>query len=110
MAVEEYILEKMNFAKHERPTAPRTRPARRFDEAETVASLTRTRFVYIIDFSEPSNRLPAELESRGEDLEAGRTAAPILPSIGQMDRFEESLYWLVSAATLICLLFMIVSA
>jgi hypothetical protein len=110
MAVEEYILEKMNFAKQERPTTLVTRSAPRFDEAEIISRLSRTRFVYIIDFSEPSNRLPVEPESRFENLEAGRVAAPTLPSIGQMDRFEESLYWLLSAATLIYLLFMIVTA
>jgi hypothetical protein len=110
MAVEEYILEKTNFAKQKRPTTLVTRSAPRFDEAEIVSRLSRTRFVYIIDFSQASNRLPVEAESRFQDLEAGRAAAPTLPSIGQMDRFEESLYWLLSAATLIYLLFMIVTA
>jgi hypothetical protein len=110
MAVEEYILEKTNFAKQERPTTLVTRSAPRFDEAEIVSRFSRSRFVYIIDFSQPSNRLPVEPESRFEEPEAGRAAAPTLPSIGQMDRFEASLYWLLSAATLIYLLFMIVTA
>ena len=107
MAVEEYILEKMNLPKQERPTALVTRSAPRFDEAETISSLSRTRSVYVINFFEPRNRLPAELESRLED---GQAAVSTLPSIGRMDRFEESLYWLLSAATLIYLLFVIVTA
>jgi hypothetical protein len=114
MVVEENIQEKMNFGKQEIPTAPVTRFAPHFDEAETISSLYQTRPVYIIDFFETRNRLRAELEDRGEEFEfspkVGQAAAPPLPSIGQMDRFEESLYWLVSAATLIYLLFMIVTS
>jgi hypothetical protein len=114
MAVEECIQNKTNIAEKETPNAPVTLPAVRFDEAETISSLSPTRSVYIIDFFETRNRLPAELEDRPEELETnlrtGQAAAPPLPSIGQMDRFEESLYWLVSAATLIYLLFMIVTS
>jgi len=114
MVVQEYSQEKMNFAKQEIPTAPVTRSAPRFDEAETISGLTRTRSVPIIDFLEARNRLPAELESRSEEFEinlkAGQAAAPPLPSIGRMDRFEESLYWFISAATLIYLLFVIVTS
>jgi hypothetical protein len=112
MVVEEYIQENTNIAEQEPPTAPVTRTTPGFDEVET-SSLSRTRSVYIIDVFETRNRLPAELEDRREefesDLKAGQVVAPPLPSIGQMDRFEESLYWLVSAATLIYLLFVIVT-
>lgn len=114
MVVEEYIQEKTNIAKQEIPTAPVTRSGPRFDEAETISSLSSTRSVYIIDFFQTRNRMAAELEDRREELEtdlkAGQAADPPLPSIGQMDRFEESLYWLISAATLIYLLFVIVTA
>jgi len=114
MVVEEHIEEKMNFAEQEMPTATVTRSASLFDEGETISSLSRTRSVYIIDFFEERNRLPAEVEVRSEEfatnLQAAQAAAQPLPSIGRMDRFEESLYWLISAATLIYLLFIIVTA
>jgi hypothetical protein len=113
MIVEEYNQEKMNFAEQEMPTAPVTRSAPHFNETEATSGLSRTRSVYIIDFFEANNRQRAELEGRREDFEtnlAGRAAAPQLPSIGRMDRFEESLYWLISAATLIYLLFVVVTS
>jgi hypothetical protein len=113
MVVEEHIQEKMNFAEQEMPTRPVTRSASLFDEGEIISGLSRIRSVYIIDFFEERNRLPAVIEARSEGFEANlkatRAAAPPLPSIGQMDRFEESLYWLISAATLIYLLFVIVT-
>jgi hypothetical protein len=114
MVVEEHIQEKMNFAEQEMPSRSVTRSASLFDEGETVSSLSRIRSVYIIDFFAERNRLPAEIEARSEEFEthlkAAQAAAPPLPSIGQMDRFEESLYWLISAATLIYLLFVIVTS
>jgi hypothetical protein len=113
MVVEENIQGKMNFAEQEMPTRPVTRSASLFDEGETISGLSRIRSVYIIDFFAERNRLPAVIEaSEGfeTNLKATRAAAPPLPSIGQMDRFEESLYWLISAATLIYLLFVIVTS
>jgi hypothetical protein len=114
MIVEENIQGKINFAKQKMPTIPVNRSAPHFDEVETISRLRQTRPVYIIDFFETRNQLREELGLRGEEFEiiqkVGQAAAPALPSIGQMDRFEESLYWLVSAATLIYLLFMIVTS
>jgi hypothetical protein len=113
MVVEEHIQGKINFAEQEMPTAVITRSASLFDK-ETISSLSLTRSVYVIDFFKERNRLPAELEIRSEEFEANlkaaQAAAPPLPSVGQMDRFEESLYWLISAATLIYLLFVIVTS
>jgi hypothetical protein len=113
MVVEEHIQGKINFAEQEMPTAVVTRSASLFDK-DTISSLSLTRSVYVFDFFAERNRLPAELELRSEEFEtnqrAAQPAAPPLPSVGQMDRFEESLYWLISAATLIYFLFVIVTS
>ena len=64
---------------------------------------------YVIDFFEARDRLPAGFEGRSKAFEINRKSGKVVvsryPSIGRMNRLEESLYWFLSAATLIYLLF-----
>jgi hypothetical protein len=114
MIVEEYIQEKMSFAQQELAAAPAAWCAPLFDGAEPISSLTRTQTECVIDFFEAGNRLPAGLEASSEEFGLNRKASKILarqlPSLGRIDRLEESLYWFISAATLIYLLFEIVTS
>jgi hypothetical protein len=98
MIVEEHIQEKMNFAEQEMLTAPVTRSAPLFDEGETTSSLSRARCVYIIDFFEERNRLPAEVEVRSEEFEANLNAARAVVSrraIDKINHYGDRLYRVV---------------
>ena len=66
----------------------------------------------VIDFFEARDRLPAGFEGRRKAFEINRKSGKVVASrhasIGRMDRLEESLYWFLSTATLIYLLFELV--
>ena len=72
-----------------------------------LSTVIRAPSACAIDFFEERNRLSAGFEASSEEFEisrkAGNVAARRIPSVGRFDRFEESLYWLLSAATLIYL-------
>jgi hypothetical protein len=109
MVMQKYIQRDTNFPQRESPVASAARFAPRIDEPKTISSLTRTQSASVIDFFEARDRLPAGFEGRSKAFEINRKSGKVVvsryPSIGRMDRFEESLYWFLSAATLIFLLF-----
>jgi hypothetical protein len=78
---EKYSEQEMEFIQRELPTAPGVRVAPCDDEAATLSRATRA---------------------------AGKVGFNRLRSIERVGRLEESLYWLLSAATLIYLLFGII--
>jgi hypothetical protein len=113
MKTENDIPQETKFAQRKSPAAFGASPGPRIDEAVTLSPVTRASSVSMIDFFEACDRLPAGFGESSKEFEinrlGGRIAARQLPSIGRMDRLEESLYWFLSAATLSYLLFEIVT-
>ena len=97
----------MKFTEQELQAAPPPRSTPGTDEAATLSKVIRAPSECVIDFFEARDRLPAGFEVRSNEFEikrkAGYVAARRIPSIGRIDRLEESLYWLLSGATLIYL-------
>lgn len=58
----------------------------------------------VIDFFETRDRLSAEFAETRTGFEVKRKVRKVgarrIPSVGRIDRLEESFYWLLSAATL----------
>jgi hypothetical protein len=79
------------------PSAPR------IDEVTTPSQVTLAPSMCVIDSFEAPNPLPAGFKECRKKIEIDRKASRPLSS-RRVDRFEESLYWLLSAATLIYLL------
>jgi hypothetical protein len=79
-----------------------------FDEATTPLEVTRTPAACVIDFFEARDQLTTGLEKSSQPLAINRKAGKVsihrLPSIERADRFEESVYWVLSAAMLVYLL------
>jgi hypothetical protein len=103
----------MNFAQLELPTAPVTQAATSIEVSESASRLTRTDPEYYIDFFQAPNPLTLGFEESSEDLEMSRESdsavASLLPTLGRIDRLEESIYWFLSAATVIYLLSVILT-
>jgi hypothetical protein len=82
------------------------------DEATTLLEVTRSPSECVIDFFEARDRLTTGLEESNKSFEinrkAGKVAIHRLPSIERVDRFEESVYWVLSAAMLVYLLFAVI--
>ena len=102
----------MEFTQREWQAAPAPRSAPGIDEAATLSTVIRASSASVIDFFEARDRLSAGFEASSEEFEikrkAGNVAARRIPSVGRFDRLEESLYWLLSAATLIYLVLEII--
>jgi hypothetical protein len=102
----------MEFRQRELPAEPAARSAPGIDEAAALSTVIRAPSVCVIDFFEAHHRLPAGFEVSSKELEmkrkAGNVAARRIPSIGRIDRLEESLYWLLSAPTLVYLILAII--
>lgn len=97
----------MKFTQRELETAPGTPPAPRIDTDATISSASRARSACVADFLDAPDRLPAGFEECNKEVEINRKAgkaAHRLPSADWVDRLEESLYSLLSAATLVYLL------
>jgi hypothetical protein len=111
METEEYIEQEINFTDRESLAAPGA--AARLDETTYPSRVFRTPSACLIDFFEASNRVPAGLQDVSKEFDinqkASRGAARQLPSVRRSDYLEDSLYWLFSAATLVYLLFAIIS-
>lgn len=102
----------MEFTQREWQAAPDPRSAPGVDEAAALSTVSRAPSACVIDFLEARDRLSAGFEASREEFEinrkAGNVAARRIPSVGRFDRLEESLYWLLSAATLIYLVLEII--
>jgi hypothetical protein len=74
----------------------------KFTQQKLTAAIPTTS-ACVIDFLKARDRLSAEFEGTSKELEitwkARKVAACRMPSV-QVDRLEDSLYWLLSAATL----------
>ena len=101
----------MKFTQRELQAAPGARSAPGIDEAATLLTVIRPS-AHVINFLEARDRLMAGFEVSSKEFaikrKAGNVAARRIPSIGRIDRLEESLYWLLSAATLVYLIFGII--
>ncbi|MEY2607099.1 MAG: hypothetical protein QOH31_4939 [Verrucomicrobiota bacterium] len=73
----------------------------KFTQQKLTAAIPTTS-ACIIDFLNARDRLSAEFEGTSKELEitwkARKVAARRMPSV-RVDRLEDSLYWLLSAAT-----------
>jgi hypothetical protein len=97
----------MKFTQRELQAPPAARPAPGIDDATTPSKVIRAPSACVIDFFEPRDRLPAGFEESSNGFEIKRMASKVtnrrISSIGRIDRIEESLYWLLSAATIVYL-------
>ena len=113
METPDYLQEEMKFAQRELPAAPGATPPPRTNEATTPSKLIRAPVARLIDLFEGGDRLPGGFEGSSQEFEVNRSAkeaaARRLTAVARMDRFEESAYWLLSAATLVYLLLGIIS-
>ena len=82
--------------------------APRIDEVTTPSQVTLAPSMCVIDSFEAPNPLPAGFKECRKKVEKDRKASRPLSS-RRVDRLEESLYWLVSAAMLVCLLLGVIS-
>ena len=78
----------------------------KFTEQRLPAAPT-TSLACVIDFLKARGRLSAEFEATSNEFQierrTGKVGARRLPSVGWIDRLEDSLYWLLSTATLLYL-------
>jgi hypothetical protein len=103
----------MRFTPRELQVAPGAPPAPRIDEATTALEVTHAPSACALGFFEALDRLPPGFEEGSIEFEinkARKVAAHRLHSAQRVNRLEESLYWLLSAATLVYLLFRIIGA
>jgi hypothetical protein len=107
------IQEEMNLTQKELPAARGAQPVPRIREATTWLKLTRAPSGYAVDFLEARDRLPVGIEGTSQEFEMNRiakeAAAHRLLAVTRMDRLEESIYWLLAAATIVYLLLGIIS-
>jgi hypothetical protein len=82
------------------------------EETTKLLEATSPPSVCIIDFFEARDRLKPGLDERGQNSrtkEKSQKLAPHrIPSIKRVDRFEESIYWVLSAVMLVYLLLEII--
>ena len=102
----------VEFTQREWQAAPAPLSAPGIDEAAVLSTVSRAPSACVIDFFEARDRLSAGFEASSEEFEikrkTGNVAARRISLVGRFDRLEESLYWLLSAATLIYLVLEII--
>jgi hypothetical protein len=112
MFIQKYIRQVRKFSRRESQAESAAQSATYINETIEMSNLTRVQSACVIDFVEAHDWLLAGFEqsSRAFDINrmAEKVSASRLPSIGRIDRFEDLLYWFLSAATLSYLLFGIV--
>jgi hypothetical protein len=112
MGTQKYIQQEMKFTQRVLEAGPGAPPAPRIDGATTLSNVTCAPSVCVIDFFDARDRLRAGFEESSKEFEINRKASKVaahrLPSAERVDRVEELLYWLLSAATLVYLLLCIV--
>ncbi len=98
----------MKFTQRELQVASGAPSAPRIDDGTTPLKTTRVPSACVIDFFDGRDRLPARFEDSSKEFEINRRANKVVahrpPSVEPVDRLEESVYWLLSAATLVYLL------
>jgi hypothetical protein len=97
----------MKFTQRELQVASGDPAAPRIDDATTLLKLTGVPTACVIDFFEARDRLRAGFEVSSKEFEVNWRASKVanrLPSVERVDRLEELIYWLLSAATLVYLL------
>jgi hypothetical protein len=114
MVLQKKIPQDTNFAQSGRPVAPAARSTLLIDQTEPFLSRTWAQSAAVIDLLGAGDRSPAGFEGSSKathlNRKNGQMAVSRLPSTGRIDRLEESIYWFLSAATLIYLLFEIISS
>ena len=96
----------MNFTQRELQVASGDPAAPGIDDATILLEVTGAPSARVIDFFEARDRLRAEFEVSSKELQVNwraRKVANRLPSVERVDRLEESIYWLLAAATLVYL-------
>jgi hypothetical protein len=82
------------------------------EETTKLSEATSPPSLCVIDFFEARDRLKLGLDERAQNLRTkGKAQKPALhriPSIKRVDRFEESIYWVLSAVMLVYLLLEII--
>jgi hypothetical protein len=109
------IQEPMKLKLRELPSLPPAPAMQRMDDASAFSKvLTRAPSGCVIDFFAARDWLQTGFAEGGPRIEIHQKpdelAAQRLPSVERVDRLEESLYWLLSAATLIYFLFGIIGS
>jgi hypothetical protein len=108
-----YIQQEMKFTLRKLPAEPGAPSAPCLDEETKLSPVTHVPFVCAINFFEERGGLPAGLEKSRQEFATNRVAPKVaarrLHSSRRIDRLEESLYWLLSAATLVYLLLGIIA-
>jgi hypothetical protein len=102
-----YVQQEMKFTERDLETPPSAPPAPRIDKDTTILNASSARCACIIDFLDAGDRLPPGFEECSKKDEINRKASKAahrLPSAHSVNRLEESLYSLLSAATLVYLL------
>jgi hypothetical protein len=113
MVTQKYIRQNRKLAGQESPAESAARSATQINETIEISNLNRVQSECVIDSLEAHDRPLAGFEESSKTFEiygsAGKVSASLLPSVRRIDPFEESLYWLLSAAVLSYLLFVIIS-
>ena len=97
----------MKFTQRELQVASGDPAAPGIDDATTLLKVTGARSACVIDFFEARDRLGVGFEVSSKDFEVNWRPGKVanrLPTVERVDRLEESIYWLLSAATLVYLL------
>jgi hypothetical protein len=113
METPDYLQEETKFGQRELPAAPGVTPPLLTNEATTRSELVVASSARLLDLFAGDDRLPVGVEGSSQEFEVNRNAkeaaARRLTAAARMNRFEESAYWLLSAATLVYLLLGIIS-
>jgi hypothetical protein len=103
----------MKLTQRELPAAGGAQPVPRIKEATTWLKVARAPSGCAADFLEARAPLPVGFEGTSQEFEMNRiakeAAAHRLLAVTRMDRLEESIYWLLAAATIVYLLLGIIS-
>jgi hypothetical protein len=105
MGIEKDIQEAKKLTEQELKGLPGAPGVHRIEEARTLVAMTRTPSLCVIDFFAARDWLQAGLGESSQKFrihrEVNNLATCRLPAVRQVDRLEESLYWLLSAAMII---------
>jgi hypothetical protein len=112
MGTQKYVQLEMKFSQRAWPAGPGAPPEQPIDEETALPKAIRDSSARLINFFEAHDRSPAGCENSGKEFEINQrtseVAARRLTSVERVDRLEESLYWLFSAAALVCVLLEII--